>query len=68
MDTIIDPEKQLEESIDTLIDRLQDSMFNPNTQVIQQAIDILKLVADSPRRLEICGPNQIATYFQEPFK
>ncbi|ARV76700.1 hypothetical protein PHABIO_69 [Pseudomonas phage Phabio] len=68
MTPIIDPEKQLEESIDVLIDRLDDCKFNPNTGVIEQTLELLELIKDAPRRCEIAGANTIANYFQEAFK
>lgn len=68
MTPIIDPEKQLEESIDVLIDRLDECKFNPNTSVIDQALELLELVKNAPRRCEITGANSIANYFQEVFK
>lgn len=68
MTPIIDPEKQLEESIDVLIDRLDECKFNPNTGVIDQALELLELIKNAPRRCEITGANSIANYFQEAFK
>lgn len=68
MTPTIDPEKQLEESIDILIDRLDDCKFNPNTTVIDQAVDLLTLIKDSPRLCYGNSPNILANYFQEAFK
>lgn len=67
MTPIIDPEKQLEESIDTVIEGLE---FLPGYRydAVTQAIELLKLIKDAPRRCEIAGANTIANYFQEAFK